>query len=102
MREGGSINSIRNLPKSERLFFEDDKGYIRYHETCLSCSKSCKQSFTVLTVSCARRKKAHTPDEYLKRIKRLKKDINTIGKEIRMNSRTVKSMLYERQDMSQE
>ena len=96
------MESIRDFPKVEREFFEDEKGYIRYHEYCLECKKSCKQSFKVLSIISPTKEKAHTPDQYLNQIKKLKKDIKTIGKEIGINSKTVQSMLYERQDMSKE
>ena len=102
MRGSGVINRIRELPKPERKFFETKGGHIRYHETCLSCIRVCKQSFKVNSVSCPIRFSVHSPDDYLIMIKRKGYNLNNIGKEIGIDSRTVKSMLYERQDMSEE
>lgn len=61
---------------------------------------NCKASHKVKYVMCKKRIKAHTPKEYIKEILSQGKDIDTIGKVIGMNSKTVKSMLYENKDMS--
>lgn len=94
------IISIRDYPKAEREFFEDKKGDIKYNENCLKCSQQCKQSFRATLVSCKKIDKVHSPQEYIKEILNQKKDVSSVGKEIGINSRTVKSMLYESQDMS--
>lgn len=94
------MESIRDYPKTEREFFEDKNGNIKYANYCLNCSNSCKQSHKVLQVMCANKDIVHSPREYISEIFNQGKDINTIGREIGINSRTVKSMLNERQDMS--
>lgn len=98
----GNIESVRVQPKSERILFEDKEGNIKYHDHCLGCTKDCKQSYMVSKVICSVRIKAHTPKQYISEIIKQKKDLDTIGREIGLNSRTVKSMLYERQDMTKE
>lgn len=100
--ESKIYNDIRKAKKSERTFFEDDKEYIRYNETCLSCMNPCKQSFRVHIVGCIKYDKAHTPDEYYQIINKTPGRLDSVGKEIGINSRTVKSMLLERQDMTKE
>lgn len=94
------MKSIRNYPKSERAFFEDKKGNIKYSDYCMNCSSDCKQSHKVLKVHCHKKDIVHSPKDYIKEINKQGKDVNTIGREISINSRTVKSMLYENQDMS--
>lgn len=94
------MKSIRGYPKVEREFFEDKKGNIKYADYCMNCSGQCKQSHKVLQVICPKKDLVHTPKEYIKEIQKQNKDVNLIGREIGINSRTVKSMLYENQDMS--
>ena len=94
------IISMRDYPKAEREFFEDDKGEIKYVDFCMNCSNPCKQSHKVTIFQCKKKDLVHTPKEYIKEILKQDKDISTIGRDIGINSRTVKSMLYENQDMS--
>lgn len=94
------MESIRNYPKIEREFFEDKKGNIKYISYCLNCSNSCKQSYKVLKITCQKKDLVHSPKEYIDEISKQGKNIDTIGREVGVNSRTVKSMLNENQDMS--
>lgn len=96
------MNSIRDLNKLERSLFEDEYEKIRYNNDCLACIQSCKQSFRSKVFACGKYIKAHTPDEYLDKISKSKKTIEEVGKEIKIHSSTLKSMLYERQDMTKE
>lgn len=96
------MNSIRNLNKLERSFFEDEYEKIKYNDYCLACTKDCKQSFRATVWLCNNCVKAHTPNEYLDKIKKSKKTIEEVAREIKIHSSTLKSMLYERQDMTEE
>ena len=93
---------IRGANKTERVFFENQNEDVIYHELCVSCSKECKQSHKVNDVICNVRMAAHTPDEYIEKIKKAKKDINKIGKELGMKNAMVRDMLLERIDMTTE
>ena len=95
-------NEIRKLNKGDRSFFENDNGHIQYNETCSSCMNPCKQSFRTAIMLCDKYDKAHTPDEYYQIINKTPGRLDSVGKEIGINSRTVKSMLLERQDMTRE
>ena len=94
------MESIRDYPKAEREFFEDNKGNVKYVDYCMNCSGQCKQSHKITIVQCKKKDLVHTPKEYINEILKQDKDISTIGREIGVNSRTVKSMLYENKDMS--
>lgn len=94
--------SVRDQPKHEKRFFENENGCIDYHNYCKSCTKQCKQSYRCSSINCPVKIKAHTPDQYIAIIKKTGRKIETVGKEIGVDSRTVRSMLYERQDMSTE
>ena len=94
------MESIRDYPKAEREFFEDSKGNVKYVDYCMNCSGQCKQSHKVTVIQCKKKDLVHTPKEYINEILKQNKDISTIGREIGVNSRTVKSMLYENKDMS--
>ena len=94
------MESIRDYPKAEREFFEDNKGNVKYVDYCMNCSGQCKQSHKVTIIQCKKKDLVHTPKEYINEILKQDKDISTIGREIGVNSRTVKSMLYENKDMS--
>ena len=100
--EGERVSGVRELNKVERTFFEDKNGHVIYHELCISCSKECKQSHKVNDVICNVRMAAHAPDEYIEKIKKAKKDINKIGKELGLKNAMVRDMLLERIDMTKE
>lgn len=94
------MESIRDYPKAEREFFEDNKGDVKYVDYCMNCSGQCKQSHKVTIIQCKKKDLVHSPKEYINETLKQNKDISTIGREIGVNSRTVKSMLYENKDIS--
>ncbi len=38
--------------RTQSIFYETDRGEIRYNDTCLNCLKSCRQSYRVTLVQC--------------------------------------------------
>lgn len=92
--------SIRDFPKSERIFFENYNEKIEYNKKCLACAKcsECGQSFRAI-VFCKNEIKCKAPKQYMGEIKKKGKTVQEIAKLIKVNSRTLNSMLIENQDM---
>lgn len=96
------MNSIKELPKRQRVFFENEKGEIQYNEDCLSCANECKQAFRVKLIACSSNIKCKTPMQYLNYIKRNKLFIKDIAYKIKIHTKTLESMLIGNQDMTPE
>jgi len=83
---------VRNLPKKEREFYEDKKENIKYNGNCYECARSCKQSWRSQILHCnkigVKNKKG-----YLKEIENQNKTIQEVAKAINIHSRTLESLL---------
>ena len=90
--------------KNELSFYQNSKGYIVYHDFCISCVKQCKQSHKVLNLICpsADKYKAHTPDEYLTKMKRKKLNFKDVGEKLEVDWKIIRDVLYERIDLEED
>lgn len=86
------MSSIKELPKRDKVFYLNQKDEVQYNKQCVSCARECKQSYRVKIVSC-NRVPAKSKRLYLNRIKQQGKTIKQVSDEIGMNSRTLKSLL---------
>lgn len=86
------MSSIRELPKRDKVFYLNQKDEVQYNKQCVSCARECKQSYRSTIVSC-KRIPAKSKRLYLNRIKQQGKTIKQVADEIGIHSRTLKSLL---------
>lgn len=84
---------IRKLPKQEQEFYLNDRDEVKYNSRCEKCANDCKQSFRAKVIYCPKEIKAKTKKEYIVKIEEMDKTIKDIANEIDMHTRTLTSLL---------